>query len=167
MLKPRGGHKSEGSLLLLQSGGRPSTWSPPAGTRRAAAPVPGMYLMLSAGSAWAILTSGLLARLHFPSSPARFPLFCFLRRSPALLVTRFEFLDINSSWLTPSRASVLGRSPCVHRAPSAPSHMGGGTESLTAGKVGAVGPLRPYLTHQTKLQDIAEVLKLIRNDSRA
>ena len=29
----------------LQSGGRPSTWSPPAGNRRAAVPGPGMYPM--------------------------------------------------------------------------------------------------------------------------
>ena len=51
--------------------------------------------------------------------------------------------------------------------PRRPSRMGGGTESFARGKVGAVGPLRPNRPYQTKLQDILQLRKLIRNESHA
>ena len=66
---------------------------------------------------------------------------------------------------------LMGPSPGLELAcapdPSDPHPDGGGTESLAAAKVGAVGPLRPIRGHQTKLQDLLQLPKLIRNDFSA
>ena len=140
---------SEGSLLLLQSGGRPSTWSPPAGTRRAALPGQGVCLMLSAGSAWAIRTSAPLARSSSLSFPNSLPPKCLFRRLPALLVITIEFLDLNSSCLTLHGVQPwAGAHACIRPLALLPTWGVGRNPWLRAklelwGLSGRIGPTKP------------------------
>ena len=116
---------------------------------------------LTLGSSTLVLTP----MLH--PFPSQFASNRFFRRSSGFLVPEFEFFDLDSSCLTRSWAPAHGLEPICALDPWHPSQDGGGTDSLAAGEVGAAGPLRPIWTHQTKLQDLPEVPKLIRTDSRA